>query len=211
MENTLTVDPTSPRQQSGALPENAVGVSTKSSYKKGRYASKGDSRSNNADDSLLNSDEAVGEGMVGDTEWGSEAVKVAVFGDMGTAEIDGTLDAGHTEELPSIQTVGILRKELGVGAGRAGGRGEGAEGVGRAVEPQLGLVLHIGDLSYARGYDAQWDEVRWFSTIQEVKPPLKDPWIKLVKATVSSVLDWCMINVVAVVVVVVDKGLPGYD
>lgn len=93
--------------------------------------------------------------------WGPEAVKVAIFGDMGTAEVDGTLDAGHTNEPPSIRTVGILKEQLGAGAqpvvGGAGGGAGQAENA--APEPQLGLVLHIGDLSYARGYDAQWDEV----------------------------------------------------
>lgn len=97
--------------------------------------------------------------------WGPDAVKVAVFGDMGTAEVDGTLDAGHTNEPPSIRTVGILNDHLRGGAGiRAVGSSRGGDGgsagaTGGAEEPQLGLVLHIGDLSYARGYDAQWDEV----------------------------------------------------
>lgn len=98
--------------------------------------------------------------------WGPEAVKVAVFGDMGTAEADDSLDAGHDEELPSMRTVKILRDQLGVtGVRQQKGRGGfgigGAGGVsGSNVGPELGLVLHIGDLSYARGYDAQWDEVR---------------------------------------------------
>ncbi|CAM9414414.1 unnamed protein product [Laminaria digitata] len=92
--------------------------------------------------------------------WGPEAVKVAIFGDMGTAEVDGTLDAGHTNEPPSIRTVGILKDQLGAGAQPVGGEagGEAGQADNAAPEPQLGLVLHIGDLSYARGYDAQWDE-----------------------------------------------------
>ena len=93
--------------------------------------------------------------------WGPEAVKVAIFGDMGTAEVDGTLDAGHTNEPPSIRTVGILKDQLGAGAQpvSGGSGGEAGQADITAPEPQLGLVLHIGDLSYARGYDAQWDEV----------------------------------------------------
>ncbi len=87
--------------------------------------------------------------------WGPDAVKVAVFGDMGTAEVDGSLDAGHSNEPPSLGTMGILKDHL---RGVKFGAGVGADAGG--VEPQLGLVLHIGDLSYARGYDAQWDEVR---------------------------------------------------
>ena len=87
---------------------------------------------------------------------------MAIFGDMGTAEVDGTLDAGHTNEPPSIRTVGILKDQLGAGAQPVvgGGGGEAGQAETAAPEPQLGLVLHIGDLSYARGYDAQWDEVR---------------------------------------------------
>lgn len=93
--------------------------------------------------------------------WGPEAVKVAIFGDMGTAEVDGTFDAGHTNEPPSIRTVGILKDQLGAGAQPVGegAGGEAGQAGNGAPEPQLGLVLHIGDLSYARGYDAQWDEV----------------------------------------------------
>lgn len=94
-------------------------------------------------------------------EWGPAAVKVGVFGDMGTAEVDGSLDAGHTNEPPSIRTVGILQKQLGAGSHPLGGK-DGMESSRESVapEPRLGMVLHIGDLSYARGYDAQWDEVR---------------------------------------------------
>lgn len=151
-DDRLTTTPTLPRQ-GDALPDDG-GVSTRSRSRR-HYAAK---VSNSRNGDSLDGDEAVG---VGDADWGPEAVKIAVFGDMGTAEIDGTLDAGHTEEPPSLQTVGILKKELGVGA-RQGGEGGGRDsgGVGRAPEPQLGLVMHIGDLSYARGYDAQWDEVR---------------------------------------------------
>ncbi|CAM9712469.1 unnamed protein product [Scytosiphon promiscuus] len=42
--------------------------------------------------------------------WGPDAVKVGVFGDMGTAEVDGTFDAGHSNEPPSIRT-GTLVEE----------------------------------------------------------------------------------------------------
>lgn len=103
------------------------------------------------------------EGLEG--AWGPDAIKIAIFGDMGTAEVDGTIDSGHANEPPSLRTVGILKHHLrgvkfGVGAQTVTGDGEalGGEADGGA-EPQLGLVLHIGDLSYARGYDAQWDEV----------------------------------------------------
>lgn len=105
----------------------------------------------------------VEEGLRG--TWGPDAVKVAIFGDMGTAEIDGSIDAGHSNEPPSLRTVAILTDHLrGVGSGAeartvAGDGGALGREVGGGAEPQLGLVVHIGDLSYARGYDAQWDEV----------------------------------------------------
>lgn len=116
--------------------------------------------------------------------WGSDAVKVGVFGDMGTAEVDGTFDAGHSNEPPSIRTVGILKQHLRGGAAAAvareasgGGDGGLSEGeIAGGAEPQLGLVLHIGDLSYARGYDAQWDEVSerravfWLSWAHGARP-----------------------------------------
>ncbi|CAM9462002.1 unnamed protein product [Discosporangium mesarthrocarpum] len=80
--------------------------------------------------------------------FGPGAVKVALFGDMGTAEPDGSLDAGHKMEVPALRTMKLLQEHM------SGGRGLGSEG----STPELGLVLHIGDLSYARGYDTQWDE-----------------------------------------------------
>lgn len=89
--------------------------------------------------------------------WGTEVVKVGVFGDMGTAEADGSQDAGHSEELPSLKTTSILEKKLGIGV--LTGKEAPATEVGGLVTPNLELVVHIGDLSYARGYDAQWDEV----------------------------------------------------
>eukprot|EP00752_Nemacystus_decipiens_P007459 g6665.t1 len=104
--------------------------------------------------------------------WGPDAVKVAVFGDMGTAEVDGSLDAGHSSEPPSLGTMGILKDHLRGVKVRTGGLGGAASAAG-AVEPQLGLVLHIGDLSYARGYDAQWDEF-----LEEIEPVASAvPWM----------------------------------
>ncbi|CAM9341268.1 unnamed protein product [Ectocarpus sp. 12 AP-2014] len=123
-------------------------------------------------------DNASGIGAEG-IAWDSDAVKVAVFGDMGTAELDGTLDAGHTSEPPSIRTVSILNDHLrgGAGVGAVGSSGDGDRGstdpTGGGKEPQLGLVLHIGDLSYARGYDAQWDE--YMDQIKHVASAV--PWM----------------------------------
>eukprot|EP00903_Cladosiphon_okamuranus_P008291 g7978.t1 len=112
-------------------------------------------------------DEDVAQGV-----WGSDAVKVAVFGDMGTAEIDGSFDAGHSNEPPSLGTMGILKDHLRGVKVRPGGLG-GEAAAGGAVEPQLGLVLHVGDLSYARGFDPQWDE--FFEEIEPVASAV--PWM----------------------------------
>ncbi|KAM3571335.1 hypothetical protein VYU27_006628 [Nannochloropsis oceanica] len=65
----------------------------------------------------------------------------AVFGDMGTAEEDGSTNMGG-EEVASLNTTRLLLRALSSSISR----------------PPLSLVLHIGDLSYARGYDYQWDE-----------------------------------------------------
>ena len=67
-----------------------------------------------------------------------DRVRVAVFGDMGTAQRDGSLDAGHASEKAALLTMKLLEAE--------------------ALDEGLHLVLHIGDISYARGYAAQWDE-----------------------------------------------------
>lgn len=88
---------------------------------------------------------------------------MGVFGDMGTAEVDGTLDAGHTEEIPSLRTVEHLKEQLGELFGRDARQ-----------EPPLSLILHIGDLSYARGYDAQWDEVSRFRQFLQFRQSFVD-------------------------------------
>mmetsp|Transcript_8197 Transcript_8197/g.12429 ORF Transcript_8197/g.12429 Transcript_8197/m.12429 type:complete len:615 (-) Transcript_8197:57-1901(-) len=66
-------------------------------------------------------------------------VRVAIFGDMGTAEMDTSFDVGEKDERDSLKTLDLL-KSL------------------KNMESGLDLVLHIGDISYARGYDVQWDE-----------------------------------------------------
>ncbi|CAM9562615.1 unnamed protein product [Choristocarpus tenellus] len=100
----------------------------------------------------------------------SGSVTVAMFGDMGTAEPDGTLNAGHDMEPPSLQTISLLEQHMSKGVGRhsSGGLGNGRrqdmQQLGHQKEfssrgsSGLDMVLHIGDLSYSRGYDPQWDE-----------------------------------------------------
>eukprot|EP00611_Tribonema_gayanum_P015184 TRINITY_DN269_c0_g1_i1.p1 TRINITY_DN269_c0_g1~~TRINITY_DN269_c0_g1_i1.p1 ORF type:complete len:651 (+),score=172.68 TRINITY_DN269_c0_g1_i1:194-2146(+) len=87
------------------------------------------------------------------------AVRVAVFGDMGTAEMDGALDTNEQDERASLQTVSLLARMLDPPAA--------------APQPPLGLVLHIGDISYARGFDVQWDE--FFDQIAPVATLI--PWM----------------------------------
>ncbi|CEO96390.1 hypothetical protein PBRA_005061 [Plasmodiophora brassicae] len=63
----------------------------------------------------------------------TSSVRIAVFGDMGAADPDGAASA-HSEAM-SARTVGVLASHL----------------------DDIDLVLHIGDLAYARGYQSIWD------------------------------------------------------
>jgi len=63
-------------------------------------------------------------------------VKLIAYGDLGKGEMDGSLE--HWEEVPSLNTTkNVLAKVNNEG---------------------FDLVLHIGDIAYAVGYSAQWDE-----------------------------------------------------
>jgi len=62
------------------------------------------------------------------------AVEFIAYGDMGKAEQDGSLE--HWEENPSLNTTRNVLAQI----------------------DEIDLVLHIGDISYAVGYSAQWDE-----------------------------------------------------
>jgi hypothetical protein len=64
----------------------------------------------------------------------NSVVRMAAYGDMGKAELDKSDE--HWEEYPSINTTNNVLKRI----------------------DDLDLVLHIGDISYAVGYAAQWDE-----------------------------------------------------
>ena len=48
---------------------------------------------------------------------------------MGEAQSDGSLQPIHSQ-VPSLQTTGLIKSDM----------------------PMIDLVLHIGDISYARGY-----------------------------------------------------------
>jgi hypothetical protein len=69
-------------------------------------------------------------------------VKLAAYGDLGKAELDDSDE--HWEEYPSLNTTKNVRKRLN----------------------NLDLILHIGDISYAVGYSAQWDE--WLEQIHPI-------------------------------------------
>lgn len=128
-----------------------------------------------------------------------ETYLFAVFGDMGTAEEDGSLDFGG-EQVSGVMIVMWLcvRPHLGK---RQPCENEAYidiaahtkthlslptrtnEQTNKQVaslnttklllaalehdqQPALSLVVHVGDLSYAEGYDAKWDE--YFSQIEPV-------------------------------------------
>ncbi|KAG5181266.1 hypothetical protein JKP88DRAFT_346667 [Tribonema minus] len=67
--------------------------------------------------------------------------------------------AAAQDERASLQTVSLLARMLDPPAA--------------APQPPLGLVLHIGDISYARGFDVQWDE--FFDQIAPVATRI--PWM----------------------------------
>ncbi|CAM9572762.1 unnamed protein product, partial [Phaeothamnion confervicola] len=88
---------------------------------------------------------------------GSGMVRLAVFGDLGTAELDGSFNPGHEMEPPALSTMALLTRQL----------------PGSGTQQPIGLVLHIGDISYARGYATQWDE--FVSEIEPVAAAV--PWM----------------------------------
>jgi hypothetical protein len=71
----------------------------------------------------------------------SQEISVFAFGDMGKAEVDDALE--HWEEIPSLKTTRHMIE----------------------LRDELDLVLHIGDISYAVGYSAQWDRF-----MEQIKP-----------------------------------------
>lgn len=90
--------------------------------------------------------------VVGDEEWGfspeasfvaappvgpSTTVSLVALADLGQAEDDGSM-GGDGEMVPSLNTTGGIMAELQAGAGYQ-------------------LLVHNGDISYARGYGTQWD------------------------------------------------------
>lgn len=60
-------------------------------------------------------------------------VRFFAFGDMGQAEVDGSME--QSQMLPSLNTTRLMLAEAA----------------------DKTLVMHIGDISYARGYVSQWD------------------------------------------------------
>jgi len=71
-----------------------------------------------------------------------QGVRLAAYGDMGKAEVDDSRE--HWEEYPSLNTTKNVLKRIA----------------------NLDLVLHIGDISYAVGYAAQWDE--WLDQVHPI-------------------------------------------
>ena len=73
------------------------------------------------------------------------SVKFVAFGDMGNGQEDDSQQVVRGQQ-PSLQTTFGLKREV--------------------ILASAGVVLHIGDISYARGYASVWDE--FFDQIQEV-------------------------------------------
>jgi len=71
-------------------------------------------------------------------------VKVAIYGDMGKAEIDESLQ--HWPEIPSINTTKRIEELVN--------------------SDSVDIVMHIGDISYAVGYSFQWDS--FFDQIESI-------------------------------------------
>jgi hypothetical protein len=88
-------------------------------------------------------------------------VRIAVFGDMGTAANDGSWHSGG-EETASLDTMTTLARLANTD-----------EPISFSPAPLLSLVLHIGDITYAQGYDTLWDE--FGSQIEVVAS--KIPWM----------------------------------
>ncbi|XP_062502844.1 uncharacterized protein LOC134179856 [Corticium candelabrum] len=64
----------------------------------------------------------------------SVTTKVVAFGDMGNGMVDESLQ--HWEQQPSLKTTKLISQRIS----------------------ETDIVLHIGDMSYAVGYAAEWDE-----------------------------------------------------
>uniref|UniRef100_A0A1X7U7G6 Purple acid phosphatase n=1 Tax=Amphimedon queenslandica TaxID=400682 RepID=A0A1X7U7G6_AMPQE len=71
------------------------------------------------------------------------SITFIAFGDMGEAQVDDTLQPIHAQP-PAINNTNLMAKEVN----------------------ERDLVLHIGDISYARGYAGVWDE--FFDLIQPI-------------------------------------------
>mmetsp|Transcript_1844 Transcript_1844/g.5402 ORF Transcript_1844/g.5402 Transcript_1844/m.5402 type:complete len:625 (-) Transcript_1844:225-2099(-) len=79
------------------------------------------------------------------------AVRLLAIADMGQAEVDGSNENGFGEQHPSLATVrGLLRHSEG-----------------------RRLVIHNGDISYARGYQSQWEV--FFDQIEPLATRM--PWM----------------------------------
>jgi hypothetical protein len=117
-------------------------------------------------------------------------VRILAYGDMGQAEADGAKDPNDQEE-PSLDTMARMM----AGPFLTGGTGkQHKRGGGEAPQREGGdalLVLHIGDISYARGYVCQWD-----SFFEMVEPlAARAPYMTLIGNHEVGGLDWARFGV----------------
>lgn len=68
------------------------------------------------------------------------AVRLLALADLGQAEIDGSNEPYFAMYPPALNTTRLMLDDLANLAG-----------------PELGLVVHTGDISYAIGFQASWD------------------------------------------------------
>ncbi|KAL5489146.1 hypothetical protein EMCRGX_G018204 [Ephydatia muelleri] len=73
----------------------------------------------------------------------NSTVRVVVYGDMGNGQVDNSLQI-MTAQQPALNTTNLIYSQI----------------------DQTDLVLHIGDISYARGYASVWEE--FFDQIQPI-------------------------------------------
>eukprot|EP00639_Heterosigma_akashiwo_P020763 CAMPEP_0206415520 /NCGR_PEP_ID=MMETSP0294-20121207/36153_1 /ASSEMBLY_ACC=CAM_ASM_000327 /TAXON_ID=39354 /ORGANISM="Heterosigma akashiwo, Strain CCMP2393" /LENGTH=639 /DNA_ID=CAMNT_0053877905 /DNA_START=81 /DNA_END=2001 /DNA_ORIENTATION=+ len=99
-----------------------------------------------------------------------ETVHFAIFGDMGTAMPDGSLDhMDFPEQTAALGTMSLIKSRVQTSRPIPGAlasakrnlrstRSEAGRAAGQQEKKALDFVMHIGDISYAVGYGTHWDE-----------------------------------------------------
>jgi len=84
----------------------------------------------------------------------TQSIQFVAFGDLGKYEVDGTVEHWGQDNAPFITTQKILKT---------------------VQDGKAEMVLHVGDVAYAVGYSAQWDEF-----LEQIGPVAsRVPWMTL--------------------------------